>query len=296
MDLSSLAIFVAVAEHGGFSAAAEQLHLTQPAVSKRIAQLETELGMRLLDRLGRQVVPTEAGTLLLQRARHLLAEAAETRRALAALGDGIGGTLRIATSHHIGLHHLPALLKRYAQQFPEVELDIAFVDSEQAYARVLDGRAELAVTTLAPHTQPPLLAQPLWQDPLCFMVACDHPLAARKQVSLADLAAHPAVLPDSGTFTHRLIAALFEQQQLALQVRLHTNYLETIKMLVSVGMAWSALPASLLDEQVIALPVVGARLQRQLGWVRHGGRTLPRAASAFVQVLQQGNAPLQPGV
>lgn len=286
MDLTSLAVFVAVAEHGGFSAAAQRLHLTQPAVSKRIAQLEAELDVRLLDRLGRQVVPTEAGQLLLGRARRLLTEASDTRRALAALGDGVAGTLRIATSHHIGLHHLPPLLKRYAQQYPQVELDIAFVDSEQAYARVLDGAAELAVTTLAAHTAAPLLAQPLWEDPLCFMVASDHPLAARKRVSLHDLAAHPAVLPDPGTFTHKLIAGLFQQHGLDLQVRLRTNYLETIRMLVGVGMAWSALPASLLDAQVVALPVSGARLQRQLGWVRHGGRTLSRAADAFAGLLQ----------
>ena len=286
MDLTSLAVFVAVAENGGFSAAAEQLHLTQPAVSKRIAQLEAELGTRLLDRLGRQVLPTEAGALLLQRARSLLSEAADTRRAIAALDDGIGGTLRIATSHHIGLHHLPPLLKRYAQQFPQVELDIAFVDSEQAYARALAGQAELAVTTLAAHTAAPLLAQPLWDDPLCFMVASDHPLAARKRVSLSDLAAHPAVLPDPGTFTHKLIAGLFAQHGLDLQVRLRTNYLETIKMLVGVGLAWSALPASLLDDQVVALPVRGVHLQRELGWVRHGGRSLSRAASAFAGLLQ----------
>ena len=288
MDLTSLAVFVAVVEHGGFSAAAEQLHLTQPAVSKRIAQLEAELGMRLLDRLGRSVLPTEAGSLLLERARTLLAAAADTRRAIAALNDGIGGTLRIATSHHIGLHYLPSLLRRYNQQFPQVELDIAFVDSEQAYAQVLDGRVELAITTLAPVTPSPLQANRLWDDPLCFMAAPDHPLSQRKRLGLKDLAAHPAVLPDAGTFTHRLIAGLFADNGLALQVRLHTNYLETIKMLVGVGLAWSALPASLLDEQVIALPVTGPKLQRQLGWVRHGGRSLPRAAQAFVNLLAAG--------
>ena len=288
MDLTSLAVFVAVAEHGGFSAAAEQLHLTQPAVSKRIALLEDELGTRLLDRLGRQVLPTEAGTLLLERARSLLAEAADTRRAIAALGDGIGGTLRIATSHHIGLHYLPPLLRRYSQRFPQVELDIAFVDSEQAYARVLAGQAELAITTLAAHTPAPLQATHLWDDPLCFLAAPDHPLAQRKRVSLNDLAAHPAVLPDPGTFTHKLIAGLFADNGLTLQVRLRTNYLETIKMLVSVGLAWSALPASLRDEQVVALPVRGAQLKRELGWVRHGGRTLSRAGKAFVDVLGEG--------
>lgn len=286
MDLTSLAVFVAVAEHGGFSAAAQQLHLTQPAVSKRIAQLEEELGTRLLDRLGRRVLPTEAGSLLLERARGLLAEAADTRRAIAALGDGIGGSLRIATSHHIGLHYLPPLLRRYSQQYPQVELDIAFVDSEEAYALVLAGRAELAVTTLAPSTPAPLQATRLWDDPLCFLAAPDHPLARRRRVTLEDLAAHPAVLPDPGTFTHRLIAGLFADNGLALQVRLRTNYLETIKMLVGVGLAWSALPASLVDGQVVVLPVRGAQLRRELGWVRHGGRTLPRAAQAFAGVLE----------
>ena len=287
MDLTSLAVFVAVAEHGGFSAAAQQLHLTQPAVSKRIAQLEDELGTRLLDRLGRSVVPTEAGTLLLERARGLLNDAADTRRAIAALGEGIGGTLRIATSHHIGLHYLPALLRHFSQQYPQVELDIAFVDSEQAYAHVLAGQAELAITTLAPDTPAPLLATRLWDDPLHFMAAPDHPLSQRKRLELADLAAHPAVLPDAGTFTHRLIAGLFADNGLALQLRLRTNYLETIKMLVGVGLAWSALPASMADAQVVVLPVRGARLTRQLGWVRHGGRTLSRAARAFAQRLEQ---------
>ena len=91
MDWAGLHAFVAVAEHGGFSAAAEQLHLTQPAVSKRIALLEDSLQSRLFDRLGRQVVLTEAGRLLLPRARQMLAEAEAARRALQDLGQDIGG-------------------------------------------------------------------------------------------------------------------------------------------------------------------------------------------------------------
>ena len=94
MDLASLAAFVAVAEHGGFSAAAEQLHLTQPAVSKRIAQLEASLDVRLFDRLGRQVVTTEAGRTLLPRARRLLDAADDARRALRAARPGFAGALQ----------------------------------------------------------------------------------------------------------------------------------------------------------------------------------------------------------
>lgn len=285
MDWASLSAFVAVAENGGFSAAAEQLHLTQPAVSKRIAQLELALDVRVFDRLGRQVVLTEAGRLLLPRARQMLADVEAARRALQDLGQDVGGRLSLATSHHIGLHRLPALLRRFAAQHPRVALDIRFLDSEQAYAQVLQGEVELAVTTLGP-TETPLQATAVWDDPLRFAVAPDHPLARLPKVTLADIAAHPAVLPDPGTFTHRIVADTFARRGLSLQLRMTTNYLETIKMMVSVGLAWGALPQTMLDGQVQVLPVAGVQLARRLGYVVHGGRTLSRAAQAFVELLQ----------
>lgn len=285
MDWASLNAFVAVADHGGFSAAAAQLHLTQPAVSKRIALLEVSLGARLFDRLGRQVLLTEAGRLLLPRAKQMLAEADAARRALDDLDQDIGGRLSLATSHHIGLHRLPPLLRRFSALHPRAALDIRFVDSEQAYAQVLQGDAEVALTTLGP-TQPPLRSAPIWDDPLHVVVAHDHPLASRAKVTLADLAAHPAVLPDSVTFTHRIVADAFARRGLSLQLRMTTNYLETIKMLVSVGLAWSVLPQTMLDTQVQVLPVAGVKLSRQLGCTVHGGRTLSRAAQAFIELLK----------
>lgn len=289
MDWSSLSAFVAVADCGGFSAAAQRLHLTQPAVSKRIAQLEQALDARLFDRLGRQVLLTEAGRLLLPRARQMLAEADAARRALQDLGEDIGGRLSLATSHHVGLHRLPPLLRRFAALHPRAALDIRFVDSERAYAQVLQGEAELAVTTLGP-TDAPLQARVVWPDPLRLVVAPDHPLARLAKATLADVAAHPAVLPDAGTFTHRIVAEAFARRGLPLQLRMTTNYLETIKMMVSVGLAWGALPETMLDAQVKVLPVPGVQLSRQLGYVVHGGRTLSRAAQAFVALLREDAA------
>jgi DNA-binding transcriptional LysR family regulator len=290
VDWASLNAFVAVADHGGFSAAAAQLHLTQPAVSKRIALLEASLGARLFDRLGRQVLLTEAGRLLLPRAKQMLAEADAARRAIDDLDQDIGGRLSLATSHHIGLHRLPHLLRRFSALHPRVALDLGFMDSEQAYARVLQGSAELALTTLGP-TQPPLRSTPLWDDPLHVVVAPDHPLAMRTKVSLADLAAHPAVLPDAVTFTHRIVAEAFARRGLALQLRMTTNYLETIKMLAAVGLAWTVLPQTMLDAQVRVLPVTGLKLTRQLGYTIHGGRTLSRAAQAFIDLLKADASP-----
>ena len=286
MELANLAAFLAVADAGGFSAAAAALHLTQPAVSKRIAQLESELDARLFDRVGRQVLLTEAGQLLLPRARQLLGDANDARRALRELEHGIGGSLRLVSSHHIGLHRLPPLLRKFSARYPQVALELRFMDSEQAWHEVLHARAELALTTLGP-TASPLQATPVWHDPLHFVAAPSHPLAQRTRLSLSDLSAHPAVLADPGTFTHRIVADAFAARGLPLQLRMTTHYLETIKILASVGLAWSVLPQTLLDRSLLRLPVQGVALSRQLGLITHSGRTPSKAAQAFTRLLLQ---------
>ena len=184
MDLATLNAFIAVAELGSFSEAAERLHLTQPAVSKRIASLEQQLNVRLFDRLGREVSLTEAGRALLPRAYQILNVLDDTRRALTNLNGEISGRLTLATSHHIGLHRLPPLLRAFTRAYPRVALDIQFLDSEVAYEEVLHGRAELAVITLAPETREPVHAVKVWGDPLDFVAAPEHPLACMDSVAM----------------------------------------------------------------------------------------------------------------
>ena len=113
MDIHALQAFTAVAETGSFSRAAELLFLTQPAVSKRIAGLEQEFDRRLFDRVGRRVDLTEAGHALLPHAQRILREVEESRQAIASLGGRIGGRLAIGTSHHMGLHRLPPVLRSF---------------------------------------------------------------------------------------------------------------------------------------------------------------------------------------
>ncbi|MEJ2654913.1 MAG: LysR family transcriptional regulator, partial [Acidihalobacter sp.] len=156
MDISTLQAFTAIADHGSFSEAATRLHLTQPAVSKRIRQLESELGERLFDRVARSVQLTEAGRALLPSARRILLELNESRRLLANLSGRVAGTLSIGTSHHIGLHRLPDLLRRYTHRYPDVDLDLRFLDSEEGCNLVEHGELELALVTLPQRTPPAL--------------------------------------------------------------------------------------------------------------------------------------------
>ncbi|AJY50456.1 MULTISPECIES: LysR family transcriptional regulator [Halomonadaceae] len=298
MDTQSLQAFLAVADTQSFSRAAEQLHLTQPAVSKRIATLESQVGTRLFDRIGRRIALTEAGSVLLPQARRILFSVEDSRRALANLSGQVGGKLTLATSHHIGLHRLPPLLKQYTQRHPEVTLDLHFLDSEQAYQGVLDGTLEMAVVTLAPHPHEQLQVVELWRDRLCFACAIDHPLThqvSQRVLSLTDLCEYNCVMPGAKTFTGSLIAQRFSQAGLELPVSMATNYLETLKMMCSVGLGWSLLPEKMIDSELVELKVDTPPIYRPLGYLVHTNRTLSNAARMMIEELEntRGESPIK---
>ncbi|MCF9016319.1 LysR family transcriptional regulator, partial [Pseudomonas carnis] len=163
--------------------------------------------------------------------------------------------------------------------------DIQFLDSEVAYEEILHGRAEVAVITLAPEPHNLVRATRVWDDPLDFVVAPEHSLISNGSVSLADIAGHPAVFPGGNTFTHHIVSRLFEAQGLTPNIAMSTNYLETIKMMVSIGLAWSVLPRTMLDDQVASIALPGIQLSRQLGYIVHTERTLSNAARAFMSLL-----------
>jgi Transcriptional regulator len=285
MDYPSIVAFIAVTETSSFSLAAERLHLTQPAVSKRILTLEKQLGVRLFDRLGRHIVLTEAGRVLLPHAYNLLTLFADSRRALSNLSGDVSGTLCIATSHHIGLHRLPSVLRAFVHDYPQVRLDLRFMASEDALDAVTQGDVELAIITLPPKSDAPLISTPLWRDQLRVALSPQHPLATRKKITAFMLVEHPAIFPEPDTFTRDLIDRTFAQIELKPTVTLSTNYLETIKMMVSVGLGWSLLPANMIDATLASPTLTGLHFERTLGALRHHGRTLSNAAHAFLGAL-----------
>lgn len=285
MHLDELDSFVHVARLGSFSAAADHLHISQPAMSKRIQSLESRLGVTLFDRLGKRVSLTPAGELLVGKATAMLDLSKDMERDIGNLAQSVSGRLSMATSHHIGLHRLAPVLQAFTNAYPNVELDIQFEDSEVAHQMVRAGDIELAVVTLNPageSEQPDLATLAVWQDPLCFVNA--KPLPEAK--TLDHLASLPCILPGPNTFTGRIVTERFASEGLALKPALSTNYLETISMLVSVGVGWSVLPQTMAGELHQLSPAC-APITRTLGWVTHTKRTLSNSASAFLRVLAQ---------
>ena len=288
LDTHNLQAFVAVAACESFSQAADQLHLSQPAISKRINLLEQQLETRLFERIGRRVILTAAGRSLLPRARHILEAIDQAEQDIKDLADEVRGELRLVTSHHVGLHRLPDLLRRYLRQHPRVRPDIQFMDSRQAYLEVLAGTFDLGIVTRGAAVDTHIISENLWQDTLVFVAAADHPLARMKHPTLEAISAWPALLPDTRFYTTQIVENQFRQHGLPLNILMSTNYLETIKALLGAGYAWGVLPRIMLgDSELVPLAVDAEPMVRPIDCIYHRDRSLGNPARAMLDLLHE---------
>ena len=290
MQINQIKAFLTVAELESFSLAAERLHITQPAVSKRIRQLETSVGTELFDRISRRSMLTPNGTAFKPHAERILQELKSYRFSLSRQQDSPSGSLSVATSHHIGLHRLPATLRDFKIRYPQVDLDLHFMDSEDACAAIANNELELAIVTLPEIADDKLVCEPVWVDQLVVVTATDHLLAGQQEIDPVELLEHAAILPSLGTFTRKIINNLFADDQDQLKIILETNYLETIKVMVSANLGWSILPQSMVDASLSSHRLRGLDVQRPLGIVTRKNRTLSLSSSAMIELLRQCRA------
>jgi DNA-binding transcriptional LysR family regulator len=198
----------------------------------------------------------------------------------------------LATSHHIGLHRLPQILRDFKIKYPQVDLDLHFMDSEDACVAIANNEIELAIVTLPENADAQLNLETIWIDTLQIVLAPDHPLADDDHIDQVKLLDFPAILPSMGTFTRKIINNYFSNNKDQIKIILETNYLETIKVMVSANLGWSMLPTSMLDNTVIGKPLNnsemhGLEIQRVLGIVTRQNRTLSLSSQAFILMLQE---------
>ena len=286
MDIQNIRAFLMVAETTSFSRAAEKLFITQPAISKRIATLEYSLDCKLFDRLGKKVQLTQAGLALLPSYQRVVAEINEGKRIISALRTEVSGHMKFGTSHHIGLHRLPPILRKYTRQYPEVELDIQFMDSEQAASLILKGDIELALITLADNIEQPLTTIPIWTDIMACVVAKDHPLAKKKNITVKQLSEHGVLLQSQSTHTRDIIDQALKLNS-DVKIIMESNYLETIKAMIQNGLGWGVLPVSMIDKSLKKLTIKNVRMERHLGVLLHESRTLSSPANALLEALKE---------
>jgi DNA-binding transcriptional LysR family regulator len=257
MDFSfrELEVFCKVVEMESFSKAAEAVYLVQASVSERVASLEKKIGIRLLDRLGRKVVPTAAGELLYKHAV-LLLEMRQTAQSEIEKFLGMEqGEISMGGSTIPGEYILPDLISRFSKKYPHLSVKLTIADSSKIEKQVLEGKLEIGV--IGSKSQlPNLLCRQLWEDDLVLAVPAGHPWARRKAVSLQELQAVPFILREEGSGTLKIIEAYLRESGAggtgSLQVAARFGTSTAVKEGIKSGLGLSILSARAIDTEVKA--------------------------------------------
>jgi DNA-binding transcriptional LysR family regulator len=291
MEFYQLVSFSKVAETKSISRAAEELFVTQPAVSKQIKALEEELGDRLFDRLGKKVHLTRTGEALYGRAVKILRSVEEAKAAVKGLSGECSGELVIGTSDHISLHRLPDVLKSYIATYPKVDLKLRCHRSETILDMVGRNLVDVGVITL-PKVTGNLVSKVIWKDPMSLVFPEGHPLALLKSIRLRDITKYRLILPEPGTTTRKTIDDAFAKGKLVANVGMEVAYIETIKGLVKAGLGISILPDKAVEAEVKGGLLLEARIQdanvtRNLGVVYLKDKYFSRPATEFLRFLKK---------
>ena len=293
MDLRRLEIFAKVAELGSFSRAADALSLTQPTVSEHVRALEDELGVQLLDRLGRGATPTRAGALLLEYARRLLALAREAQQALDQFQGRMSGELVVGGSTIPGEYVLPALIGQFKSKYPDISIALLIADTRQVSEWVETGRVEAAVVGARP-AQRALEARELMSDELVVVVPIDHAWIGRRAVTLADVRSEPLVVRERGSGSREALERALGEAGLDLsgfRVAGEMGSTQAIKQAVRAGVGVSLISKRAVEDECRAsllhcVKLKDFRVSRAFYLVTHRDRSRSPLAQAFLAFVE----------
>lgn len=297
LDSRQLLAFATVARHASFTLAAKELFLTQSAVSHALRALEDELGQRLLDRVGKRVVLTQAGEQLLVHVHRILREMDAARTGLDHLANWGHGRLRVGASLTACQYLMPTVLREFRQSFPKCVIRIEPGDHARQIELLRNGQIDLAVM-LRPTGERELEFVPIFDDELRFVVAPLHRWARGGSVPRDEIAAETLILYHKPSFTFRLLESYFREEKVALTNFIELGSMEAIKELAKTGVGagiiapWVA-RQELVARSLVALPLGRRILRRQWGVAHLRGRRLPLGEETFVGLCQEVGAQLQ---
>jgi LysR family transcriptional regulator, nitrogen assimilation regulatory protein len=292
MDLRQLRTFVAVAETGSFSAAAAALRIAQSALSRQVQALEATCRGKLMERNARGVVLTEAGALLLTRARFLLAEAASAISEVSELNNEPSGLVRVAAPPSFGDILFPLLAARVVNRLPGVQLELREALNDAALVGLRQGGLELAVVS-APDPDPRIDYQPLCTEPMILAGPPNDPRLGGASVPLEMLLDLPLILPVGSGWLSVVRRRLGARAQAELGARVRVQSPEPMKAMLRAGLGYAVLPASTVQLDLTAGTLSGAPIQdfsllRVLAMPRD--RPVGRAAQAVADVIRTETA------
>lgn len=284
MEIHQLRYFIAVAEEGSFSHAAEREHVSQPSLSQQILKLEAELNQQLFDRLPRSVVLTEAGTHLLHYARQILSGIADARQAMAELEHEVAGRLSVGAIPSIAVYVLPRLIRRFQQQYPKVTFELFEDTTDKLAQRLEDATLDVALAT-AGYEAPALAHYPLGKEPLLLLVPEKHRLARKKTIKWSELASEKFLLLHEVHSLSSQVRQLLAANNLQPELVLQGAQLVTIARMVAAGLGVTVVPQMMTETEFIkgcvAVPFAKPAPVRELTLLRNPLRFESKAAAAF---------------
>ncbi|MBZ5728954.1 MAG: LysR family transcriptional regulator [Acidobacteriia bacterium] len=288
MELYSLQVFLTVATEKSFSRAAEKLLRTQPAVSLGLQRLELELGEKLIDRAGRDLLLTDAGHIVLEFARRFQSLEQELRNSLAELRDNSAGRLIIGANESTTLYLLRHI-GRYRELYPKIAVQIRRSLSSRIPNELLNGNLELGAISYDPADER-LRSKVIYTDSLAFVVSPVHRLASRKMISIVELGAETFIAHNVLSPYREVVLREFQAHKVPLHMEVEMPTIETIRKLVQTNIGVAFLPRMCVEQEIeqkrlCEVRVKEIHVERKIRLIYPARRELSHAARAFLEVV-----------
>jgi DNA-binding transcriptional LysR family regulator len=288
-DLQQLQAFVAVADKGSFRAAADQIHLSAPALSRRIERLEELLGARLFQRSTRAVRLTRVGQAFLERARAALDDLESAVLGINEMSARHAGRVAIACPPTAAVTLMPHAIHSFAKSMPQVRIRLIDEGMNEVAASVASGEADLALGFAAPSDQG-LKFEPLWRDPYVLAIRRDHPLARKRALKLADTTGLPWLSVARTSRNRQVLDDYFTPSGRSPQAWLEVSHVATLLAMVEAGLGIGIVPSMAIPPRHAALTAVklaDVKLHRHIGLLTLEGRRLAPVAERFHDHLKR---------
>lgn len=294
--LRHIRAFLTAARQGSFTRAAQLLHVSQPALTVQIRQLEAELGVTLFARNGRRVSLTDAGQRMIAPLENVLLSFEQALDAGQSLARETHGSITVATLPSIAAQWLPELVGQLHRQHPNIAISIADVPAAQVQRLVKDEQADVGLGTRVSRDRA-LAFTPLFTDRMHVFFPKDHPLARTRQPTLRHIAQYPQILTTPGSSVRTAVHQALEDAGTDVQIVCQVAYLSTAIGMVKAGLGVAILPpathASADCTGLGSLPIRSTRLQREVGIITRTNQPTSPAVQAFLQLLHAKRKTLQ---
>ncbi|WP_054083151.1 LysR family transcriptional regulator [Pseudomonas savastanoi] len=292
LNLNHLHTFSLVIAHGSFSAAAERLHLTQPAVSLQIRQLEDQLNLKLIERVGKRLKPTSAGTTLLEHIARIDAVVEDALLELSSHASGVAGKVAIGTGATACIHLLPPMLQALRRRFAQLDVRVSTGNTDGILKAVEENRLDLALVTL-PASGRSLHITPLLEDEfVAIFASSQQPIAA--EMTPEHLCELPLVVFEAGSSTRLLINEWFLQAGIRIKPVMELGSIEAIKEMVAAGLCYSIVPrmavAAVHHRRGLQVLQLMPGLSRTLGIALRQDKPVSKALRQVLDALHKLNA------